>query len=42
MKAMQVSLNDFALKLFTELTVKKVQDLGATELTKEALLAAFP
>ena len=46
MKAMQVLVNDFALKLFTERTMKKVQDLAATHLTKEAcpqaLLAAFP
>lgn len=46
MKAMQVSVNDFALRLFTERTMKKVQDLAATHPTKEAcpqaLLAAFP
>lgn len=45
-KAMQVSVNDFAFKLFPECTMGKVQDLAATRLTKEvclqALLAAFP
>lgn len=43
---MQVSVNDFMLKLFPECTMEKVQDLVATLLTKEvclqAPLAAFP
>lgn len=46
MKATHVLVDDFALRLFTERTVKKVQDLAATHLPKEvcpqALLAAFP
>jgi len=43
---MQVSVDDFALRLLTEQTMKKVRDLAATHPTKEAfpqaLLAAFP
>lgn len=39
---MQVSVKRFALKLFTEHTLKKVQDLAATHLTEEACPQAPP